>query len=157
MNNVFGQYALGGRLGDSIRERQGMAYYVSSALDANVGAGPAGDPRGRQPGERRSRDRVDRRGGARGWCATALTPKELDESRRYLIGSMPRALETNAGIATFLQTAEFFGLGLDYDVRLPDLLGAVTLDEVNAAARRVARSRSRDGRHRRALRGPDDR
>ena len=50
---------------------------------------------------------------------------------------MPRALETNAGIANFLQTAEFFGLGLDYDVRLPDLLRAVTLDEVNAAARRV--------------------
>jgi hypothetical protein len=30
MNNVLGQYALGGRLGDSIRERQGMAYYVSA-------------------------------------------------------------------------------------------------------------------------------
>ena len=28
MNNAFGQYAIGGRLGDSIRERQGMAYYV---------------------------------------------------------------------------------------------------------------------------------
>ena len=26
---------LGGRLGDSIRERQGMAYYVFSSLDAN--------------------------------------------------------------------------------------------------------------------------
>ena len=36
MNVAFGQYAIGGRLGDSIRERQGMAYYVSSALDANV-------------------------------------------------------------------------------------------------------------------------
>ena len=40
MNVAFGQYAIGGRLGDSIRERQGMAYYVSSALDANVVAGP---------------------------------------------------------------------------------------------------------------------
>ena len=48
---------------------------------------------------------------------------------------MPRALETNAGIANFLQTAEFFGLGLDYDRRLPDLLEAVTLDDVNEAAR----------------------
>ncbi|HEX7137891.1 MAG TPA: pitrilysin family protein, partial [Vicinamibacterales bacterium] len=36
MNNAFGQYAIGGRLGDSIREKQGMAYYVSSSLDANV-------------------------------------------------------------------------------------------------------------------------
>ena len=38
-------------------------------------------------------------------------------------------------IANFLQNAEFFELGLDYDVRLPELLRAVTLDEVNAAAR----------------------
>src|SRR4029453_2009682 len=66
-----------------------------------------------------------------------VTQKELDESRRYLIGSIPRALETNAAIANFLQVGEFFGLGLDYDVRLPDLLNAVSLDDANAAARRV--------------------
>ena len=29
-----------------------------------------------------------------------LTPKELDESRRYLIGAMPRSLETNAASPT---------------------------------------------------------
>ena len=40
MNNVLGQYGLGGRLGDSIRERQGMAYYVFSSLDTNLAAGP---------------------------------------------------------------------------------------------------------------------
>jgi zinc protease len=40
MNNVLGQYALGGRLGDSIRERQGMAYYAFSSIDANVFPGP---------------------------------------------------------------------------------------------------------------------
>jgi zinc protease len=40
MNNILGQYSLGGRLGDSIRERQGMAYYCFSALDANVVPGP---------------------------------------------------------------------------------------------------------------------
>src|SRR3979409_1378962 len=44
MNNVFGQYALGGRLGDSIRERQGMAYYVSSTLDAKLAEGPLRTP-----------------------------------------------------------------------------------------------------------------
>ena len=46
-------------------------------------------------------------------------------------------LETNQSIAVFLQTAEFFGLGLDYDRRLPALLRAVTLDEVTAAAASV--------------------
>ena len=66
-------------------------------------AGAAGHPRRRQPGERRSRGRVDRRGDRRACVRDGLTPKELDESRRYLIGSMPRALETNAAIANFLQ------------------------------------------------------
>jgi zinc protease len=136
MNNALGQYAIGGRLGDSIRERQGMAYYVSSSLDANVVEGPLVVRAGVSP------ENVDRaiasideelvrltRGG--------LTEKEFAESRQYLIGSMPRRLETNSDITQFLQTLEFFGLGLDYDVRLPALLGAVTLDETLAAARRI--------------------
>lgn len=136
MNNAFGQYAIGGRLGDSIRERQGMAYYVSSALDANVGEGPLVIRAGVSPANvdraiasiDQEIDRIVRDG---------LTEKELDESRRYLIGAMPRALETNAAIANFLQTADFFGLGLDYDVRMPDLLRAVTLQDAHAAARRL--------------------
>ena len=136
MNNVFGQYSLGGRLGDNIRERQGMAYYVSSTLDANVAEGPLVIRAGVSPAN------VDRAVAAideevASLVADGMSKKELDDSRRYLIGSIPRALETNAAIANFLQTEEFFGLGLDYDVRLPDLLTAVTLDEANAAARRA--------------------
>jgi zinc protease len=136
MNNVFGQYSIGGRLGDSIRERQGMAYYVSSSLDANVGPGPLVIRAGVNPAN------VDRAVASIDaeivrLIRDGLTQKELDDSRRYLIGSIPRALETNAAIANFLQTEEFFGLGLDYDARLPDLLTAVTLDQANAAARRA--------------------
>jgi len=136
MNNVLGQYALGGRLGDSIRERQGMAYYVSSAFDANVIEGPLVIRAGVSPAN------VDRAVASideelSRLVGDGITTKELDDSRRYLIGSMPRALETNASIATFLQQAEFFGLGLDYDLRVPDLLSAVTLDAANAAARHL--------------------
>jgi zinc protease len=134
MNVAFGQYAIGGRLGDSIRERQGMAYYVSSSLDANIVEGPLAIRAGVSPAN------VDRAIASIDeeivrLLSDGLTSQELDESRRYLIGSIPRALETNAAIANFLQTEEFFGLGLDYDARLPDLLAAVTLDDVNAAAR----------------------
>ncbi|HZT76729.1 MAG TPA: pitrilysin family protein [Vicinamibacterales bacterium] len=134
MNNVFGQYSLGGRLGDSIRERQGMAYYVSSSLDANVVEGPLVVRAGVSPAN------VDRAVASIDeeivkLVTDGVTQQEVDDSRQFLIGSIPRALETNAAIANFLQTEEFFGLGLDYDARLPDLLRAVTLDDVNAAAR----------------------
>lgn len=135
MNNVLGQYALGGRLGDSIRERQGMAYYVFSAFEANIGRGPLVIRAGVDP---RNVDRavasIDEE--LRRLADIGVTPRELAESKQYLVGSMPRTLETNAGIAAFLQSVEFFQLGLDYDVRLPRLVNDVTLEEVNAEARR---------------------
>jgi zinc protease len=136
MNNVLGQYALGGRLGDSIRERQGMAYYVSSTLDANVIEGPLLVRAGVSPAnvDRTIASIDDELERAR---RDGFTEKELNESRQYLIGSLPRSLETNIGIASFLQTTDFFGLGLDHDRRLPELLGSVTLDAINDAAIRA--------------------
>ena len=73
------------------------------------------------------------------FAADGPTDAEMAESKQYLIGSMPRTLETNIGIAVFLQTEEFFGLGVDYDIRVPDLLTAITRDEVHEAARRTLR------------------
>ena len=70
-------------------------------------------------------------------AAEGLTETELADCKQYLIGSIPRLLETNAAIAVFLGTAEFFGLGLDHDVRVPALLDAVTLDDVKRAAQRT--------------------
>jgi zinc protease len=136
MNNILGQYSLGGRLGDNIRERQGMAYYVFSALDANVIPGPLVVRAGVSPAN------VDRAIAAideelAKLAADGPTEAEMVESRQYLIGSMPRHLETNIGIANFLQTAEFFGLGLDYDLRVPSLLHAVTREQVHEAAHRT--------------------
>ena len=134
MNNVFGQYSMGGRLGDRIRERQGMAYYAFSSLDANVAPGPLSIRAGVSPANvDRAISSIDDEVGR--LALDGIAAKELKESQQYLNGSMPRALETNAGIASFLQTTEFFGLGLDHDARLPDHLRAVTLEDVHAAAR----------------------
>ena len=136
MNNALGQYAIGGRLGDSIRERQGMAYYVFSSLDASLGSGPFTIRAGV------SADNVERAIASIDAELTAVlqsgfTAQEIDESKSYLVGSLPRQLETNAAIAAFLLNADFFGLGLDYDARLPGMVQAVTLDAANAAARQL--------------------
>jgi zinc protease len=136
MNNVLGQYSLGGRLGDSIREQQGMAYYVFSSLEANLMPGPLSIRAGVSPANvSKAVASIDAE--LRNLVDAGPTEEELQESKQYLIGSMPRALETNMGIATYLQTVEFFGLGLDYDVRMPDLLRAVTREQVHDAARRA--------------------
>jgi zinc protease len=136
VNNVLGQYGLGGRLGDSIRERQGMAYYVFSSFEGNVAEGPLVVRAGVAPGDvERTIESIDHE--VRRMADEGATSAELADAKRYLIGSLPRLLETNSGIASFLQTAELFRLGLDYDRRLPGLLEGVTLDRAHAAGRRV--------------------
>jgi zinc protease len=136
MNNALGQYALGGRLGDSIRERQGMAYYVYSTLDASLAEGPLMMRAGVAGADvDRTIASIDRE--LLLLRDQGLTDKELDESKSYLVGSIPRQLETNAGIAGFLLSAEFHALGSDYDRRLPELIGSVTLDHANALGSRL--------------------
>jgi zinc protease len=136
MNNALGQYGLGGRLADSIRERQGLAYYAMSSFDANVVEGPLIVRVGVSPTNvDRAISSIDEE--VRRMATGGLTPEELADCKQYLIGSIPRLLETNGAIATFLQPVEFFGLGLDHDMRLPSLLDAVTLEDVNAAARQA--------------------
>jgi zinc protease len=136
MNNALGQYALGGRLGDSIRERQGMAYYVYSSLDASLAEGPLMIRAGVSAANvDRAITSIDRELTTVG--NDGFTAKELDESKSYLVGSIPRQLETNAGIAGFLLSAEFHNLGVHHDQELPELIGVVTLDEVNRVAKRL--------------------
>jgi zinc protease len=136
MNNALGQYAIGGRLGDSIRERQGMAYYVFSSLDATFGQGPFSIRAGV------SAANVEKTIASIDTELTMLldkgfTAQEIDESKSYMIGSLPRQLETNAGIASFLLSIDTFDLGLDYDECLPGMISAITKESADAAARRL--------------------
>ncbi len=136
MNNALGQYAIGGRLGDSIRERQGMAYYVFSSLDATFGPGPFTIRAGVSASNvEKTIASIDQELDL--VLTKGFTAQEIDESKSYMIGSLPRQLETNAAIASFLLNVETFGLGLDYDERLPGLIGAVTKEAADAAARRL--------------------
>ncbi len=136
MNNILGQFGLGGRLADNIRERQGMAYYAFSSFEPTVGEGPLVIRAGVDPkNAERALDAIDVE--VRQLGETGPTPLEVEETRAYLVGSIPRLFETNESIASFLQNCEQFGLGLDYDKRLPALLEAVTIDDIGSAAKAV--------------------
>ena len=101
MNNILGQFGLGGRLADNIRERQGMAYYAFSSFDPSVGQGPLwseqASTREMWNGRIEAIDTEVRRLGKSGPTAV-----EVEETRAYLVGSIPRLLETNYSIAGFL-------------------------------------------------------
>ena len=141
VNNILGQYGLGGRIGDRVRERHGLAYYAYSVFDPHVLPGPLMIRAGVDGAAvDRTLAIIDEE--VARMAAEGPTDAELEDARRFLVGSIPRMLETNAGIAQFLQMIEQFGLGLDYDVRLPALIGAVTREAAHEAARLLSPDRA---------------
>jgi zinc protease len=134
-NMVLGRLGMGGRLGESVRENQGMAYYCYSGLDADLGAGPWSAVAGVNPAN------VERAVAAilhevERFAADGPTAQELSDARDFLTGSLVLGLETNDGIAGTLLAIERYGLGLDYIDRYPALIGAVTHEQIVDAARR---------------------
>lgn len=134
-NLVLGGFGMMGRLGDTVRDEQGLAYYVYSRLEAGLGPGPWNCVAGVNPANvQRAIDGILAE--IRRLADALVEPHELDESKAYLTGSLPLQLETNEGVAGELINIELYGLGLDYLQRYPGLVAAVTREEVRAAARK---------------------
>jgi zinc protease len=134
-NTILGVFGLMGRLGDKVRDEQGLAYYSYSHLSGGPGPGPWRVVAGVNP------DNVSRavdsiRGEIRRICEQPVEPEELRDSQAFLTGSMPLQLETNEGVASAILTMERYRLGLDYLQRYRDLIDRVTPERVQAAARR---------------------
>jgi zinc protease len=64
-----------------------------------------------------------------------VTATELAEAKAYLTGSFPMRMDTNAKMVKLLSAIEFYGLGLDYPEKYPQLINQVTEGEILRAAR----------------------
>jgi zinc protease len=124
-----------GRIGQNVREHQGMAYHAFSDLRAGLLAGPWWVRAGVNPAN------VDCAVAAilhevRELQANGPAPDELADARAYLIGSLAVRLETSQGVAQTLADIELFGLGLDYLERYPSIINGTSRDAIVRAARR---------------------
>jgi zinc protease len=63
-----------------------------------------------------------------------VTAEELEVAKLYLTGSFVFRFQKNAQIADFLIDAEVYGLGFDYLERYPELIRAVTIEEISRVA-----------------------
>jgi zinc protease len=136
-NLILGQLGMMGRLGDRVRERQGMAYYAYSDLRAGLLAGPWTVRAGVNPANEEAAMRAVL-GEIRQFQESGPQEGELADARDFLIGSLAVRLETNSGIAQTLADIELFALGLDYIVRYPQLIRGIARDAAVEAARRFA-------------------
>ncbi len=132
-NTLLGVFGMMGRLGDSVRDEQGLAYYVYSHLEAGLGAGPWLTIAGVNPANvERAIEGILRQ--IRRLRDEKVPEDELADSQAYLTGSMPLRLETNEGVGGTLLAIERYDLGYDYLQRFAGLVNAVTVQDVQEMA-----------------------
>jgi zinc protease len=134
-NSILGQFGLMGRVGERVREKQGLAYYVYTSLDAGIGPGPWAAVAGVAP------ENVDPAVEAilaevRRLRQEPVSAQELQDNKAYVIDSMPLRLEGNEGIAAQIASMELYELGFDYLRRFPSTIDAISAEDVTAATLR---------------------
>jgi zinc protease len=134
-NSVLGIFGMMGRLGETVREAQGLAYYSYSRVDGGPGPGPWRVIAGVNPinvGQAVSSIRTE----VKRICEEPVGDEELADNKAFVTGSLPLRLETNEGVARHLLDMERHDLGLDYLQRYDALIGEITAERVQAVAQR---------------------
>ncbi len=132
-NTILGRFGTMGRLGETVREEQGLAYYAFSSLDASPFAGvwlaTAGvNPDNVEQAIESILAEFSRLGSER------VSDEELSDSQAFMTGVTPLALETNEGVANTLLQMEWHNLGLDYLLHYNDIVYGVTAEDVQRVA-----------------------
>lgn len=133
MNYILGGGGFSSRLMDNIRTQAGLAYSVASFFAAGKSPGPfeiimQTKNASVADAVARARQQVEEIRRA------PVGDGELEEARKYLTGSFPLRLDSNAKIADFIAQCWFYGLGLDYADVYIQRVSAVTAEDVQRVA-----------------------
>jgi zinc protease len=132
-NNILGQFGMMGRIGYSVREKAGLAYYASSSINASKSAGAWEVNAGVNPVN------VDKavvliKEEIKKFIQDGPTVEELEESQANYIGRLPLSMESNQGVAAALINIERFQLGINYYREYPQKILGVTREAVQHVA-----------------------
>lgn len=137
-NAALGQSSLTSRLGVRVRDVEGLTYGIHSTFSASHIAGAftvslSVKPESREAAIASAREEVAR------FVETGMTAREVKEEKSSRIGRFKVDLAANSGIAEALDAAVYYGFGVDYLDRYPELVERITKEEADAAfARRVS-------------------
>lgn len=135
MNYLLGGGGFSSRLMDTIRTQAGLAYSVGSFFAASKSPGPfeiVMQTKNASVADAiaKAREQVVR------LRNTLVSEAELEEAQRYLTGSYPLRLDSNAKIADFIAQTWFYGLGTDYADVYIRRVNAVTREDVQRVAQK---------------------
>lgn len=136
MNYSLGGATLTARLGEEIRRKNGLSYYVNSFLDVNEASHIMRG--GMAVRNEKVAEAIDLlKENIANIKDKPFTQEELDTAKDYVIGSFPLSLDTNREFAGYMQMMQWFKLGIDYIDKRSDHFRSVTLEQVNKAAKRL--------------------
>jgi zinc protease len=69
--------------------------------------------------------------------AHGVTQEEFDRSKKWMIGRYEIGLQSNGAYADGMMYNELYGIGYEETFTAPDKIQAVTLEQVNAVAKKV--------------------
>lgn len=134
-NTLWGQFGMGGRLGDRVREKQGMAYYAYGTLDGNFGPGIWAAVAGVAPENVQATVDIILEE-TRRLQEEPVSEEELADVQAFLVGSLPLRLETNEGLAAAIGDMAWYDLGLDYLLTYEERVRSVTAADIQRVAQK---------------------
>ena len=134
-NNVLGVFGMMGRLGKTVREEQGLAYYCGSRLGGGPGPAPWQVSAGINPANVQLA--IDSALHEIEQLTTELVSEaDLADNKGNFIGRLPLTMESNEGVASTILNMETYNLGLNYIRGYADMINAITREDVLAAAKK---------------------
>lgn len=132
-DTILGVFGIMGRIGENVRNQQGLAYYAYSHLTATFSPGPWMAIAGVHP--KNVERAVESILAEMRHLRDELVPaEEMADNKAFLTGFVPLSLETNGGVAGNLEAMEAYDLGLDYLQRYPSLIESITEQDVQRVA-----------------------
>ena len=122
------------RLGASVREEKGLAYYSYSGVEGGLGPGAWSVSAGVSPKNVKLavdsiREEIER------IIREPVSAQDLTDNQANLTGRLPLLLESNGGVAGNLLAMERYDLGLDYLRTYADMVNSLTVEDLRAAMR----------------------
>lgn len=134
MNHILGAGGFSSRLMDSIRDKQGLAYGITSHYDTR--AMPGSFWINLQTRTETTNQAINSvLSEMKAIREAPVSEQELADAKAFLMGSFPLRLDSTAKLAQVLAQVEFFGLGFDYFSQYPKWIERVTKDDVLRVAK----------------------
>ncbi len=129
LNMILGSSGLSSRLFLELRDKKGLAYHVRSSYEPYKHSGLFSVYIGTSPENIKTavegfNTEIEK------MCREYVSDEELENAKENYLGKRAFFHETNSGESHYLGYFDVMGLGADFDLKIPELINAVTKEQI---------------------------